>query len=71
MFVETDVDEAHDWDILNINEGLWPHLFSLLRHRMVLQILWPFFKSCSVEAGLDLLEGDIQHDKVRLAASEQ
>lgn len=29
--VEIDVDEGHDWDILDINEGLWLHLFSFFR----------------------------------------
>lgn len=38
VFAETDVDEGHDWDILNVNEGLWPRLFALLPHRMFLQI---------------------------------
>lgn len=30
----------------------------------------PCFKSCPVVAGVDLLEGDIEQDEVRLVASE-
>lgn len=30
VFAETDVDEGHDWDILNVNEGLGPRLSSPL-----------------------------------------
>lgn len=28
VIVEIDVDEGQDWDILDINEGVWLHLFS-------------------------------------------
>lgn len=62
MFAETDVDEGHDWDIFNINEGLWTH------HLGFAFILYCIKCLCSLAGtGLDLLEGDILQEEVRIS----
>lgn len=43
MFAETDVDEGHDWDIFNINEGLETHHlgFAFILYCIKCQFHWP------------------------------
>lgn len=40
---ETDVDEGHDWDIFNVNEGLWnPNYCFLFLNNMCMRLFhWP------------------------------
>lgn len=48
---ETDVDEGHDWDIFNINEGLRALNFSILLCCVVSLFLKGFISICSCWAG--------------------
>lgn len=49
---ETDVDEGHDWDIFNVNEGLWnpTYCFFFLNNVCMRQFHWHF--RCRGWAGL-------------------
>lgn len=67
VFLETDVDGGHDWDILSINEGLWLRLFTgWLRRSSDIT-----FVVCPLEIDMDLLEGDIRLDEVPSVASDE
>lgn len=70
LFVEIDVDEGHDWDIPDINEGLWHTSFPFCSPGWFCRSPDINCVFCSVVVGLNLLEGDIQQDEVRPAATE-
>lgn len=70
MFAETDADEGHDWDIFNINEGLWTHQlgFAIILYCIKCLCLLSLIVQSNVSlagTGLDLLEGDILQEEVR------
>ena len=71
--IEIDVDAGQDWDILDVNKGLYISLgfYALTKYIFIfISLFWTCLlaevkkQQHFVTAGLDLLEGDIENVQV-------